>query len=46
MNSGITTEEAKGIDIDIEKLLKKLSADKNGLSASEAKDRLSFFKKR
>jgi len=41
MNSGITTEEAKSIDI--EELLKKLSADKKGLSASEAKDRLQKF---
>ncbi|RCV65439.1 H+-transporting ATPase [Methanophagales archaeon] len=41
MNSGITTEEAKSIDI--EELLKKLSADKNGLSASEAKDRLQKY---
>ena len=41
MNSGITTEEAKSIDI--EELLKKLSADKNGLSASVAKDRLQKY---
>ncbi|MEA1999636.1 MAG: cation-transporting P-type ATPase, partial [Euryarchaeota archaeon] len=41
MNSGITTEEAKSIDI--EELLKKLSADKKGLSASEAKDRLQKY---
>ena len=37
----ITTEEAKGIDID--ELLKRLSADKNGLSTSVAKDRLQKF---
>jgi hypothetical protein len=37
----ITTEEAKGIDI--EKLLKTISADKNGLSTSAAKDRLQKF---
>ena len=41
MNSGITTEEAKSIDI--EELLKKLSADKKGLSASESKDRLQKY---
>ena len=33
----ISTEEAKGIAID--ELLKRLSADKNGLSTSVAKDR-------
>ena len=41
MNSGITTEEAKSVDI--EELLKKLSADKKGLSASESKDRLQKY---
>jgi hypothetical protein len=33
----ISIDEAKGIDID--ELLKRLSADKNGLSTSVAKDR-------
>ncbi|MGB3460255.1 MAG: cation-transporting P-type ATPase [Halobacteriota archaeon] len=37
MAKSISTEEAKGIDID--ELLKRLSADKNGLSTSVAKDR-------
>ena len=41
MNSGITTEEAKSIDI--EELLKELSADKKGLSTSESKDRLQKY---
>jgi H+-transporting ATPase len=41
MNSGITTEGAKGIDI--EELLKELSADKKGLSTSESKDRLQKY---
>jgi len=41
MDSGITTEEAKGIDI--EELLKKLSSDKKGLSTSESKDRLQKY---
>ena len=39
--NSITTEEAKGIDI--EELLKTLSADKNGLSTSVAKDRLTKY---
>ncbi|NAS89731.1 hypothetical protein C4E24_08385 [ANME-1 cluster archaeon AG-394-G21] len=37
----ISTEEAKGIAID--ELLKRLSADKNGLSTSVAKDRHQKF---
>ena len=37
----ISTEEAKGIAID--ELLKRLSADKSGLSTSVAKDRLQKF---
>ena len=41
MNSRITTEEAKAIDI--EELLKKLSTRKEGLSTSEAKDRLQKY---
>jgi len=40
-DNSISTEEAKGIDI--EELLKTLSADKNGLSASAATDRLQKY---
>lgn len=40
-DNSITTEEAKAIDI--EELLKTLSSTKEGLSTSEAKDRLQKY---
>lgn len=41
INSSITTKEAKATDI--EELLKTLSTSKEGLSTSEAKDRLQKY---